>query len=255
MRLGMVTYQMGQDMDLERLITFCETVGLGGVELRTTHAHGVEPSLSAQERDAVRDRFAGTPVELVGLGTVCEFHTTDAAELQRNIEDAKAFSQLAADVGAGGIKVRPNGLPEGIVTEKTCEQIGRSWAEAARFAADLGVEVRMEVHGRDTQQPEVFSRILAHAAHPNAKVCWNSNRADMDPETGSVASFFEAVGDRIGLVHITEIGVPGYPWRELFGLLRASGYAGFCLAEIGANPEPERFMRYYKTVYDCLAQP
>jgi len=48
MRFGMVTYQWGKDWDLPTLIANCAQTGVLGVELRTTHAHGVEPGLSAQ---------------------------------------------------------------------------------------------------------------------------------------------------------------------------------------------------------------
>src|SRR6266481_7752397 len=42
MRLGLVTYQLAQDWDLETIIKNCEAAKFGGVELRTTHAHKVE---------------------------------------------------------------------------------------------------------------------------------------------------------------------------------------------------------------------
>jgi len=56
-RLGMVTYNMGKDMTLDELFAFCEETGLEGVELRTTHKHGVEVELSAAERATVKERF------------------------------------------------------------------------------------------------------------------------------------------------------------------------------------------------------
>ena len=52
MRFGLVTYLWGQDWDLPTLIENCERSKVLGVELRTTHAHGVEPRLSAEERNA-----------------------------------------------------------------------------------------------------------------------------------------------------------------------------------------------------------
>ena len=42
MKLGIVTYNIGKDWDLDTLIANCEGTGFDGVELRTTHAHGVE---------------------------------------------------------------------------------------------------------------------------------------------------------------------------------------------------------------------
>ena len=43
MRFGLVTYQWGRDWDLPTLISNCEKTGYLGVELRTEHAHKVEP--------------------------------------------------------------------------------------------------------------------------------------------------------------------------------------------------------------------
>ena len=49
-KLGMVTYELGKDWDIETLIKNCETTGFEAVELRTTHKHGVELSISKQRR-------------------------------------------------------------------------------------------------------------------------------------------------------------------------------------------------------------
>jgi sugar phosphate isomerase/epimerase len=64
MKLGLVTYNMAKDWDLPTLIEKCRSTGFEAVELRTTHAHGVEPSLSAAERQAVRRQFEGSGVRL-----------------------------------------------------------------------------------------------------------------------------------------------------------------------------------------------
>ena len=69
MRMGLVTYLWGQDWELPTLIANCEKSGQLGVETRTQHAHGVEPTLSAAERREVKKRFADSPVELLGPGT------------------------------------------------------------------------------------------------------------------------------------------------------------------------------------------
>ncbi len=64
MHLGMVTYNMGKDMDLPALISFCQETGLEGVELRTTHKHGVELELTPQQRADVRKRFEDSPIKM-----------------------------------------------------------------------------------------------------------------------------------------------------------------------------------------------
>ncbi len=249
MRLGMVTYNMGKDMDLPTLIAFCEETGLEGVELRTTHAHKVEVDLTAAQRADVKRRFADSKVELAGLGSAFEYHSPDPAVVKENIEGSIAYARLAAEVGASGIKVRPNGLPEEVPVEKTCDQIGKALNQVATFAADLGVEVRLEVHGRNSSDPRIIRKIMDYADHPMATVCWNSNQGDMD-ENKSIEASFNLLKDKITHCHITDIGVYQYPWQDLFNRLKAMDYRGWCLAEIQPNEQPDRFMKYYRTLFD-----
>jgi sugar phosphate isomerase/epimerase len=249
MKLGMVTYNVAKDWDLPTLIGQCEELGFEGVELRTTHAHGVEVALSAAERQEVRKRFEDSPVTLWGLGSTCEFHSADNAEVEKHIGMCRDFVALAADVGAVGVKVRPNGLQtdKGIPAEQTLEQIGRSLRTCGEFAADHGIEIWLEVHGRDTSHPPHIRTIMDHAQHPQVGVCWNSNPTDI--KDGSVKTYFDLLKDDIKSCHITELANPAYPWRELFTLLRATGYDRFTLAEIQDSPDQERLLRYYRALW------
>src|SRR5687767_5073765 len=102
-KLGLVTFMVGSKWDVPTLIDMCTKTGVAAVELRTTHAHAVEPTLSADGRKGVRKRFEGSGIVLWGLGTTCEFHAADPAVVAKNIEMCKQFVQLAADVGAKGV--------------------------------------------------------------------------------------------------------------------------------------------------------
>src|SRR6266542_4898308 len=86
-KLGLVTYELAKDWDVETIIKNCEATGFEGVELRTTHKHGVEPSISKDRRAEVRKRFEGSRVRLVSLGSTCEYESADPAEVERNIEE------------------------------------------------------------------------------------------------------------------------------------------------------------------------
>jgi sugar phosphate isomerase/epimerase len=126
MHLGLVTYMWGAKMDLPTVIRSCEQSGLLGVELRTEHAHGVEPALTKSQRMDVRKRFEDSPVTLLGYGANSEYHSPDPAVLKKNIEDTKAYVRLMAECGGTGVKVKPNTLPAGVPKEKTIEQIGKA---------------------------------------------------------------------------------------------------------------------------------
>lgn len=50
MKIGLVTYNLAKDWDVDTIIKRCEETGFEGVELRTTHAHKVESNLSGEEQ-------------------------------------------------------------------------------------------------------------------------------------------------------------------------------------------------------------
>ena len=72
MKLGLVTYNLGKDWDVPTIIEKCIETGFEGVELRTTHAHGVEVDLTKDQREEVKSRFEDSPIELAGLGSAVE---------------------------------------------------------------------------------------------------------------------------------------------------------------------------------------
>src|SRR4051812_32834487 len=87
--LGLVTYNVAAKWDLGTVLKVCREVKIAAVEFRTTHAHGVEPTLSPAERRAVRQKCADAGVAIWGCGTVCEFQSPDRATVDRNIEECK----------------------------------------------------------------------------------------------------------------------------------------------------------------------
>ncbi len=259
-RLGLVTYNLAASWDLDTLLGVCKRVGISPVELRTTHKHGVEPSLAKDRRKEVRRRFADAGVAVWGCGTVCEFQSPDAAVVQKNIETCKRFVDLVADLGGRGVKVRPNGLPKGVAVEKTLEQIGKALVPCGKAAADSGVEIWVEVHGSGTSHPPHMKAIMEQCGHPKVGLTWNSNATDL--KGGSVAEYFELLWPWVRSCHINELykDVSGvYPYRELFRLLRSHGYDRATLCEVGRGvPDAEtgaEVLRYYKALWTELNRP
>ncbi len=246
-QLGIVTYNIARDWDLDTIFRKLEALGYEGVELRTTHAHKVEVDLSPARREEVRKRFEDSPVQLAGLGSAFEYQAKDPAVVRANIEGTRKYVRLAHDLGAPGIKVRPNGIPKGADLDATLRQIGKALHEVAQDAADFGIEIRVEVHGAVTQELDNFARILKYADHPNVFACWNSNPTDV--KDGSIKSTFALVADRVREVHLRDLTDETYPWRELFALLKAHDYQGFTLAEIPASPDPDRVLRYFRALW------
>lgn len=249
MFLGSVTYNVLKDWDLDTLITNLEQAGFEAVELRTGHKHGVEVTLDSEARKRVAARFAKSKVRLLSYGSTCEFHSADPAVRKGQVELAKKWIDLAHDTAAWGVKVRPNGFAKELGPEKTIQVIADSLKEVGDYGARMGVEIWMEVHGRETQVPTVSAAIMRATRHASVGVCWNSNETDVI--NGSVKQNFDLLRPWIKNVHINELAGP-YPYRELFTLLRASKYDRYTLCECQESKEPARFLRWYKALWTEL---
>jgi len=257
-KLGLVTYNVPKDWDLPTILKVCKEVGVAAVECRTTHKHGVEPSLTADQRAGVKKQFADSGIVFWGCGSTCEFHAADPAVVKKNIEDCKQFIGLVKDLGGKGVKVRPNGVPKDADPQKTFEQIGRALTECGKAAADAGVEIWVEVHGAVTQVPKNAKAFMEACESKAVGLTWNSNPTDI--ENKSVKTSFEMLKPWIRSCHINDLendAKGAYPYRELFGLLRGIGYDRYTLCEVGKSfpvAEGTEYLKKYKELWDKLVK-
>jgi sugar phosphate isomerase/epimerase len=235
MRFGLVTYLWAQSWDLPTIIANCEKAGYGGVELRTQHAHKVETSLNAAQRSEVKKRFADSSVTCIGYGANFEYHSPDPAVLRDNIEQTKEYIKLCKDIGASGIKVKPNNLPAEVPKEKTIAQIAASLNEIGKYAKDFGQLVRVEAHGPLTQELPNMKAIFDQVTESNVKICWNCNDQDLLPP--GLEGNFNMVKKWFGdTVHIRELNDGNYPYQQLFNLFAGIDYKGWILLEARTEP-------------------
>ena len=261
LKLGLMTYQIGQSWDIPTIIKNCKETRFEHVQLRTTHKHGVELALTKPQRAEVKQRFVDAGLA-ISLASAYEYHAADPAVVRRNIEGTKQFLQLAGDVGALGVRVFPNGVPaEGSADrEKVLEQIGRSVSECANVGHGLGVQVRLEEHGNGTSNIPTIKKILDYANNPNVYIIWNCSATDTGKAPGlpkgfegmNIESQFNLVKTRIGNVHLRELHTD-YPWRELFALLGKARFNGYCDVEVSPeSTEPIRFMHGFRALFLAL---
>ena len=252
-RFGLVTYLWGQDLNLPRLIDSCESSGLEGVELRTTHAHGVEPSLDKQQRLEVKKRFEDSSVSCVGIGGNEKLHHADPDRLKAAMDTTRQFLRLSADIGGSGVKVKPDHCPEGDQLEPTIERIGKSLLQLGKEAAEMGQQIRLEVHGSCAPLHHI-ERILEIADHPAVGACWNSNDGDLAGE--GIEANFARVRHRLArTLHVRRLDEKRYPYGKLFQLLRAAKWDGWMLLEAHDRPPEARVeaLRAQRSYFDALA--
>ncbi|HOQ28042.1 MAG TPA: sugar phosphate isomerase/epimerase, partial [Armatimonadota bacterium] len=106
MKISFMTF-MTPEWTLDEVIAGARRHGYDGVEPRVTanHKHGIEPDMPAEARKEARERFADAGIEIACIATSCTFAATDPAKRQANIDNLKRHIELAADLGAPGIRV------------------------------------------------------------------------------------------------------------------------------------------------------
>lgn len=235
MAFGLVTYMWAAEWDLPALIANCQKTKVLGVELRTTHKHGVEPTLTDAQRTDVRKRFADGGVTMVGIGSNERYDSPDPAVLKKAIEDTKNFIRLSHDVGGSGVKVKPDSFHKEVPREKTIEQIGKALNELGEYGAGFGQQIRLEVHGQCAELPTI-KKIMDVATNENVAVCWNSNPQDLQGD--GLEHNLGLVIKRFGeTCHIHELDSKAYPWEQLFSLFVKHEYRGWLLLEAATKQD------------------
>jgi hypothetical protein len=85
----------------------CTQTGFEHIELRTTHAHGVEVKMSKEQRQTVRKRFENAGLK-ISLASGFAYHYPDPAQLRKEIEGT-GYVILAGTSGPSA--PHPNALP------------------------------------------------------------------------------------------------------------------------------------------------
>lgn len=231
---GLVTYMWGADWDLPTLLKNCAQTNCRGVELRTTHAHKVEPDLNDKQRAEVAARFADAGVTCVGIGSNERFDDPKPEVVKKAIDASKEFIRLSHDIGGSGVKVKPDRFWPDVPKEKTIEQIGEALNELGEYAAGFGQQIRLEVHGQCQELPTIKA-IMDIATDGNVAICWNSNPTDLKGD--GLEANFNLVRKRWGQTcHIHELESPDYPHQELINLCVKTKWEGWLLMENASKP-------------------
>ena len=248
LKLGTVTYNIAKDWDLPTLIKNLSDTGFDGGRAENDTQAWRRDLAPASTRAEVRKRFEDSPVKIGGLGTTCEYQSADPGVLRKNIDETREWVRLARDIGSPSVKVRPNGLVKDVPEERTLEQIGKALRECGGVAADHGVMIQLEVHGETTSRLPRIRKILDYADnHPGVRVCWNSNQTDL--LDGGFEANFQLVRAQIGQVHMRDLFLEEYPWRQLLTALTDLRFDGYCFAEIPESADPLRVLKYFRGLF------
>jgi sugar phosphate isomerase/epimerase len=223
---------------------FAAELGLDGADVSVVHLPGRTPA----DLRPVRQQAEEAGVRVTMLVTYADFTHPDAAERARQIEEIKAFCDVAAELGAGYLRVTAGQNHPGV--ERTA---GIEWAVAGLTAcldkaAKTGVTLCYENHTKgyawtynDFSQPaDRFLEIVRRTEGTSLRLLYdtaNTLGAGDDP-----LAVLAAVKHRVSMVHVNDIRRAGFfepcllgegvaPVQQIFEVLVQNGFDGWVSVE------------------------
>lgn len=220
--------------------------GYDGIEWRVdaSHAHGVETSLTPLQRAALRQQMDDVGIATACLATSLRFVTPEA------VTEAPALLDLAADLGAPGLRVFCGPLPEGVPLEEAIPRVADHLLAVADQAQARKVGLWLETHDSMNRAAPVAA-VLQRAAHPALAVNWDNMHPYFNGESwedtkillkGRIAHthFHDALSGDPGT--IVPFGAGNLPCADMLHFLREEGFQGYLSGEwfnerMGATPD------------------
>jgi sugar phosphate isomerase/epimerase len=239
MKLCLDTYSIGSDFTLAELIALLQACRLDGVEFRceANQRHGVELEAPPQERRRIKALLDEAGLQVASLSTSQRFESPDPTARQKVIERVKRYIDLAADLGATGVRTFGNDFPAGVPRLDVVRYVGESLRICGEHAQGSGVNVLLEMHGEFYYWEYALGAVQI-ADHPQVAINFNCDPRDLVDD--SVATTFQAVQAHVRHVHLHELEDGVFPYVELFGLLKRLGYAGWLSLEEGYHEGGEK---------------
>lgn len=247
MKIAFTTFAC-PEWSLRQIVRAATKHQYNGIEFRcdADHAHGVEVWASQYERKSFREEIQKADLEIACLSTSMQF--IEGPEMARTTERL----QLAADIGAPGVRVFCGPLPEyARHPREAMERLAGHLNEAAVAADVLGVDLWLETHDSASRGADAAFAVRS-AAHPRVGICYDNlhpvrKGEPVEATMAHLAGLIRHVHLHDGLnqpdqVVITPMGQGQMPIDETVLLLINQGYTGYLCGEwfhqqYGANPD------------------
>ena len=240
------------DWTMPQIIAIAVGEGYDGIELRFVQGEDSLwklPVFSGKELASTKRALADRGLSISCLDTSCRFHSPDATERRRWITEGKRMADLAAELGAPGLRVFGDTIQPGADRASTQRWIAESIRELAEITAARGVEVWIENHGDFAAAGETMA-ILLQAASPKTGVVWDpaNSFAATDEQPAEGGALLQAA---LRHVHVKDLqrdqdgwkyvltGEGDFPLLELKGMIEELHYDRFLSFEWEKKWHPE----------------
>ena len=160
------------ELTLAELLALASKLGYDGIEPRLAagHKHGIETTIGAEERRAIRAQVAAGDIALACLATSCKY--ADPATVAENVAETLRCIDLAGDLGCPRLRVFGGQLPAGVSREQGIELLAGALGQVAAQAQARGVTVCIETHD-DWSHPAHLAEVMRRVNHPAIAINWD----------------------------------------------------------------------------------
>jgi len=204
------------DWTLPQIIAIASASGYKGIELRFVENEDSLWKLLAfrgQELAVTKRALSDQGLAISCVDTSCRFHFPDANERAHWLEEGKRMADLAAALGAPGIRVFGDTIQLGAARASTRAWIAESIRKLAENIAPKGIEIWLETHG-DFAGASETAAILAEAASPAVGVVWDPANCFLEsrerPQEGAAR-----LGASIRHMHIKDLRQNHDGWKPV----------------------------------------
>lgn len=160
----------------EKIVNFASENNYDGIEIRTIQrqldlpkcTEFSTPAKIAQTKKFVKDRG----IKIVNLGASTALHHRDAAMRRKDLDEARQFIDLAAQLNCPYIRVFPNDFPPDQDRSGTIDLITQGLLELGDYAKGTDVKVLMESHGQVVKSADLET-IMKAAEHEHVGLIWD----------------------------------------------------------------------------------
>lgn len=192
------------------------SAGYDGIELRFVENEDLLwklPAFRGTQLAATRQSLSDHGLVISCVDTSCRFHSPDAQERARWLEEGERMADLAGALNAPGIRVFGETIQVGADRASTRHWIADSIRTLAERIAAIGIEVWLETHG-DFASASATAEILSEAGSSQVGAVWDPANCFVEsgeqPQEGA-----SQLGARIRHVHIKDLCQNSGAWKPV----------------------------------------
>lgn len=238
------------DWSWNKVLEEAARLGYDGIELRGIDGEMFLPKAKPflpENLEGSMKQLLEKGLEITDLGSSCQFH--DPRKLADNINEGKAYIDLAQSIGVPYVRIFGNEIPDPGKKEETIERIAGAISELCSYCEGKNVSVLLETHG-DFGDCVNMRALLEKVKSPYLGILWDIEHTYVHSGE-DVTDFLDMAGKLIKHTHIKDViksgnsfkscitGKGEIPVKQLIDSMKQIGFDGYLSLEWEKKWHPE----------------